>query len=165
MSSSNAGQETVLTMSARADPTQSPNPQLYSSAVSAKDHESTARRSFVLDPESPQSRRRSASHTLPDENTAEKAGKPATGRKRQKLSNPIGQYIINVILQMAAIVAAVTFGYFAVRSVRISERAYNEAYLSNQIAIYAVCNMNDSPVSIFAYLWMLSHQHNIPSCC
>ena len=137
-------------MSARVDRTQSPSPQPYSSAVSAKDHESTARRSFVLDPESPQSRRRSASNTpTADHTTAEKTGKPTTGRKRQKLSNPIGQYIINVLLQMAAIVAAVTFGYFAVQSVRISERAYNEAYLANQIAIYAVCNANNSPVSIF----------------
>ena len=137
-------------MSARADPTQLPNPDQYSSGVSAKDHEATARRSFVLDPGSPQSRRQSTSHTPPADHTAEETGKPTTGRKRQKLSNPIGQYIINVILQMAAIVAAVTFGYFAVQSVRISERAYNEANLSNQIAIYAVYNPNNNPVSIFA---------------
>lgn len=72
-------------------------------------------------------------------------------RKRQRLANPIGQYIINVMLQMFAIAAAVVFGYFAVQSVRISDRAYKEAYLANQIAIYAVCNANDYIVSNSGY--------------
>ena len=150
MRSSDARQQTILTMSARVDPTQSPSPHPDSSALNADDRESTAKRSSVQDAGSPQSLRRIASSTPPADHTVEKSGKSTAGRKRQKLSNPIGQYIINVILQMAAIVAAVIFGYFAVQSVRISERAYNQAYLANQIAIYAACNANDNPVSIYA---------------
>lgn len=60
-----------------------------------------------------------------------------------RLSSPIGQYIVNVVLQMAAIVAAVAFGYYAVQSVQVANRAYNEAHLANQLAIYAICRNND----------------------
>ena len=65
-----------------------------------------------------------------------------------KLSSPIGQHIVNVILQLAAIVAAIAFGYFAVESVHVAEQANAEAHLANQIAIYAICNSNNNPVRI-----------------
>ena len=64
------------------------------------------------------------------------------------LTSPIGQHIVNVALQLAAIVAAVTFGYFAVRSVQLASRAYEEARLANQIAIYAICDSDRATVSI-----------------
>ena len=64
-----------------------------------------------------------------------------------KLSSPIGQHIVNVILQLAAIVAAIAFGYFAVESVQVGNQANAEARLANQIAIYAICNSNNSLVS------------------
>lgn len=63
-----------------------------------------------------------------------------------KLSSPIGQHVVNVILQLAAIVAAIAFGYFAVESVQVANRANAEAHLANQIAIYAICNSNNNPV-------------------
>ena len=65
-----------------------------------------------------------------------------------KLSSPIGQHIVNVILQLTAIVAAVAFGYFAVESVQVTNRANDEAHLANQLAIYAICNSNNNPVRI-----------------
>ena len=65
-----------------------------------------------------------------------------------KLSSPIGQHIVNVILQLAAIVAAIAFGYFAVESVQVANQANAEAHLANQIAIYAICNPNNNPVRI-----------------
>lgn len=46
------------------------------------------------------------------------------------LSSPIGQHVVNVVLQLAGIVAAVAFGYFAVQSVQIANRANAEAHLS-----------------------------------
>ena len=63
-----------------------------------------------------------------------------------KLSSPIGQHIVNVILQLAAIVAAIAFGYFAVESVQVANQANSEAHLANQIAIYAICNSINNPV-------------------
>ena len=60
------------------------------------------------------------------------------------LSSPIGQHVVNVILQLAGIVAAISFGYFAVQSVQIANRANAEAHLANQIAIYALCNSNNN---------------------
>ena len=65
-----------------------------------------------------------------------------------RLSSPIGQHIVNVILQLTAIVAAIAFGYFAVESVQVANRANAEAHLANQIAIYAICNSNNNPVRI-----------------
>ena len=60
------------------------------------------------------------------------------------LSSPIGQHVVNVVLQLAGIVAAISFGYFAVQSVQIANRANAEAHLANQIAIYALCNSNNN---------------------
>ena len=75
------------------------------------------------------------------------------------LSSPIGQHIVNVILQLAAIVAAIAFGYFAVQSVQIANRANEEARLANQIAIYAVCNSNANPVRCHMILFQRKRRH------
>ena len=105
-------------------------------------------------------------HSDSDPNVTEKAARmPSTGKARTamttdslhglprnstilKLSSPIGQHVVNVILQLAAIVAAIAFGYFAVESVQVANQANAEAHLANQIAIYAICNSKNNPVRI-----------------
>lgn len=46
-----------------------------------------------------------------------------------KLSSPVGQVVVNVITQLAGIVAAIAFGNFAVQ---IANRANAEAHLANR---------------------------------
>ncbi|KAG8530611.1 uncharacterized protein KY384_004649 [Bacidia gigantensis] len=63
-----------------------------------------------------------------------------------KLSPPVGQFIISAILQLAAFAVAISFGIFAVKSVRIANaanqyasQALRETQLSNRIALLAIC--------------------------
>lgn len=62
------------------------------------------------------------------------------------LSPPVGQFIINTILQMAGFAAAIAFGVFAVRSVnvghdanRFAAQALDEAVIANKLAMLALC--------------------------
>ena len=61
-------------------------------------------------------------------------------------SPPSRQHIANVILQITAIVAAIAFGAFAVQSVHLANQANqyaataaNLSFVSNQLAMYAIC--------------------------
>jgi hypothetical protein len=71
-----------------------------------------------------------------------------------KLSPPIGQFVINTILQMAAFAAAIAFGVYAVKSVTVANdanhyaaMAVQQALTANQLAILAVCLSGANQVS------------------
>lgn len=72
------------------------------------------------------------------------------------LSPPLGQFFINMILQLAAIAAAIAFGVFAVKSIDIARtangyaktansyaaQALEEARVANQVALLAICSQS-----------------------
>lgn len=72
------------------------------------------------------------------------------------LSPPLGQFFINMILQIAAFAAAIAFGVFAVKSINIARtaneysasansyaaRALEEARVANQVAMLAICSQS-----------------------
>jgi hypothetical protein len=69
------------------------------------------------------------------------------------LSPPAGQFLINTLLQAAGIAAAIAFGVYAVRSVRVgnsanqyADQAVRQAVTANQLAILAVCLSNGTQV-------------------
>ena len=62
------------------------------------------------------------------------------------LSPPIGQFVINTLLQAAAFAAAIAFGVFAIKSVNKADtanyyaaQALEEARIANQIAMILLC--------------------------
>ncbi|KAI9760410.1 MAG: hypothetical protein M4579_001706 [Chaenotheca gracillima] len=55
------------------------------------------------------------------------------------LSPPLGQFVINIMIQLAGFAAAIAFGIFAVRSVSLSNEAIQQANLSNQVALLSIC--------------------------
>lgn len=55
------------------------------------------------------------------------------------LTPPLGQFIVNLLLQLAGIVAAVAFGIFAVESLNVAKQANMEARVANQVAMFAIC--------------------------
>ena len=62
------------------------------------------------------------------------------------LSPPLGEFFINLLLQVAGIVAAIAFGVFAVESLRVAKdantlatQAIEEARVANQVAMLALC--------------------------
>ena len=62
------------------------------------------------------------------------------------LSPPLGQFVINVILQIAGFAAAISFGVFAVKSVTVAIQSENlanaaleQALLANQVALINLC--------------------------
>ena len=70
-----------------------------------------------------------------------------------KLSPPLGQFVLNMILQIAALVAAIAFGVFAVKSVTVGNeanryaiRALEEAVIANKISMLAFCFSNTNQV-------------------
>lgn len=77
-------------------------------------------------------------------------------RKTATLSPPLGQFFINMLLQIAAFAAAIAFGVFAVKSIDIARtankysasannyaaRALEEARVANQVAMLAVCSQS-----------------------
>ena len=74
--------------------------------------------------------------------------------QRATLSPPLGQFVINTILQTAAFVAAIAFGVFAIKSVHIANtandyaaKALEEARIANQVAMLAICISADAQVS------------------
>lgn len=71
-----------------------------------------------------------------------------------KLSPPIGQFIINTVLQISAFIAAIAFGIFAVKSVTVANDANHyaaiavqQAVTANQLALLAVCLSSANQVS------------------
>ena len=62
------------------------------------------------------------------------------------LRPPIGQFVINTLLQAAAFAAAIAFGVFAIKSVNKADtanyyaaQALEEARIANQIAMIVLC--------------------------
>ncbi len=55
------------------------------------------------------------------------------------LTPPLGQFVINLLLQLAGIVAAIAFGIFAVESLNVAKQANIEARIANQVAILGIC--------------------------
>jgi hypothetical protein len=71
---------------------------------------------------------------------------PPPQQQVSTLSPPIGQFLINTLLQIAAFTAAIAFGVYAVKSVTVGSdanrqagRAVELAVTANQLAILAVC--------------------------
>lgn len=67
------------------------------------------------------------------------------------LSPPVGQFFINSLLQGAGFVAAIAFGIYAVKSVRVGNmanqyagQAAQQAAIANQLALLAVCLSGDN---------------------
>ena len=98
--------------------------------------------------------------------TAEKEGELMSRLLRGKeatLSPPLGQFFINMILQIAAFAAAIAFGVFAVKSIDIARtansyaaRALEEARVANQVAMLAVCSQSGD-VQVCACLYVCSY--------
>lgn len=85
----------------------------------------------------------------------------ATKRMTATLTPPLGQFFINMILQIAAFVAAIAFGVFAIKSIDIARtansyaaEALEEARLANQVAMLAVCSQSDD-VQVCACLYVV----------
>ena len=75
-------------------------------------------------------------------------GSHLTGRARNNRTSavcisPVGQHAINITLQIAAILAAIAFGYFAIQSVWQASKANEQAMIANQIALVALCGTDD----------------------
>lgn len=66
------------------------------------------------------------------------------------LRQPTGQFVINIIVQVAAVAAAIAFGIFAIKSVKIANRANELAAEANRIAVQANAYASDS----IAQAWM-----------
>ena len=71
---------------------------------------------------------------------------PLPDRQVSTISPPIGQFIINMLLQVAAFAAAIAFGIFAVKSVRVgylanpyANQAVELAATANQLAMLSLC--------------------------
>ena len=73
------------------------------------------------------------------------------------LSPPVGQFVINLLLQIAAFAAAIAFGIYAVKSVtvgndanQLASVAVKQAVTSNQLAMVAVCLSTQNQVSLLS---------------
>jgi NhaP-type Na+/H+ or K+/H+ antiporter len=62
------------------------------------------------------------------------------------LSPPLGQFVVNITLQVAGFVAAVAFGVFAIKSVRMADtsnryaaQALEQSIVANRLAMLSVC--------------------------
>lgn len=89
-------------------------------------------------------------------------------KTKATLSPPLGQFFINMILQIAAFAAAIAFGVFAVKSIDIARtaneysasannyaaRALEEARVANQVAMLAVCSQSGD-VQVCACLYVV----------
>ena len=79
------------------------------------------------------------------------------------LSPPIGQFVINTLLQAAAFAAAIAFGVFAIKSVNKADtanyyaaQALEEARIANQIAMIVLCEVRPPYLEISAFNAILS---------
>jgi hypothetical protein len=85
----------------------------------------------------------------PDNQSGHSAGRHQPLPQVVTLSPPIGQFFINSLLQGAGFVAAIAFGIYAVKSVRVGNTANQyaseavlQAVTANQLALLAVCLSN-----------------------
>jgi hypothetical protein len=72
--------------------------------------------------------------------------KPPPAAFEATLSPPLGQFVVNSFLQVAALVAAVAFGVFAIRSVQLTQtangyavQALDQSIMANNLALVSVC--------------------------
>jgi CBS domain containing-hemolysin-like protein len=71
------------------------------------------------------------------------------------LSPPLGQFFINMTMQIAGFVAAVAFGVFAIKSVQMADtsnryagQALNQSIIANKLAMLSVCLSAINAVSV-----------------
>jgi CBS domain containing-hemolysin-like protein len=71
-----------------------------------------------------------------------------------KVTPPVGQFVIQTLLQIAGFAAAIAFGIYAVRSVnvatlanRYSQESIQQALAANQLALLATCLTAGTQVS------------------
>ena len=55
------------------------------------------------------------------------------------LSPPLGQFFINTILNIAGLVAAISFGVFAIISVRLAQQQNAQSIAQNQLSLMGLC--------------------------
>lgn len=89
---------------------------------------------------------KNAGHTAEVKNGSSERGQlnPATApglspMMTATLTPPLGQFVINLLLQLAGIVAAIAFGIFAVESLNVAKQANIEARIANQVAMLGIC--------------------------
>lgn len=91
------------------------------------------------------------SHTAAPEGKKKEAEKLKIPLKQTTatLSPPLGQFFINMILQIATFGAAIAFGIFAVKSINIARtansyaaQALEEARVANQVAMLGICSQS-----------------------
>lgn len=82
--------------------------------------------------------------------------KDASSSHVTRLSPPVGQFVINTLLQIAGFVAAIAFGIYAVQSVKVGKDANQWADIANQLALLDLCMSSDNQVSFAKYLLHLS---------
>lgn len=99
---------------------------------------------------------------------SQSAPQPRTTSVVATFSPPLGQFIINSLLQAAAFVAAVAFGVYAVKSVTVgnsanqyAHQAVQQAQIANQLAVLAVCISNVNQVGFFitSFLYRKANIH------
>lgn len=55
------------------------------------------------------------------------------------LTPPVGQFVINVVLQLAGIAAVIVFGIITIQALKAARQAIFEARVANQLAIIQIC--------------------------
>lgn len=64
-----------------------------------------------------------------------------------RLSPPVGQFVINTLLQIAGFIAAIAFGIYAVQSVTVGKDANQYSNIANQLALLGLCLQTNNQVS------------------
>lgn len=77
---------------------------------------------------------------------AERSNNPLLREQILDIQQPVAQFIINSLLQVAAFAVGIAFGIYAVKSVQVgnlansySNRAIEQALTANQLALLAFC--------------------------
>ena len=121
----------------------------------------------TTNPAPPKKSGSSSSHSAPEKDDEKKNG--LLKKTTATLTPPLGQFFINMILQIAAFAAAIAFGVFAVKSIDIARtaneysasansyaaQALEEARVANQVAMLAVCSQT-ADVEVCACLLVCS---------
>jgi hypothetical protein len=83
---------------------------------------------------------------FPEKQPVVQSNLPPPDRQVSTISPPVGQFIINMLLQVAAFAAAIAFGIFAVKSVMVgnlangyANQAVRLAVTANQLAMLSLC--------------------------
>lgn len=83
------------------------------------------------------------SHSLLSQGSSSSSSSPTVTR----LAPPVGQFVINTLLQFAGFVAAIAFGIYAVQSVTVSRDANQAADVANPLALLGLCLQSGNQVS------------------